>query len=239
MPMLAAFAAALAASAPMTDAQVEQTLRAQDQALIDAYAPGDRAVWDAAMAPDALYFDENNVLMTKAQFLAQLQPLPSNITGHIWIVKYNVTRHGDVATVWQQDAETETFYGQQLHATFYMTETWRQTPSGWKLQMLHTNYQLQQPPPVKLPAATLSDYVGRYQAGPGLIYVIALQNGVLVGGREGRSPVPLLAELRDVLFVGDQLRTRKLFQRDAAGAVTGFIDRREGEDVVWTKLPAS
>jgi hypothetical protein len=39
--------------------------------------------------------------------------------------------------------------------------------------------------------------------------------------------------VRDVLFIPGQPRTRKIFQRDADGKVTGFLDRRGGEDLVF------
>jgi hypothetical protein len=40
-----------------------------------------------------------------------------------------------------------------------------------------------------------------------------------------------------VLFAPGQPRSRKVFQRDAGGRITGFADRREARDVVWTRLP--
>jgi len=174
--------------------------------------------------------------MTRAAFLAQLQPLPANTSGQIRIVKYTMTRSGDVAVVVHQDAEIEDYHGQTLHATFFMTETWRDTADGWKLMLVHESNVLKDPPAIQLPPRALAAYAGTYRAGPDLTYVIALKNGALVGGREGAPAVPLLAELKDVLFVPGQPRTRKIFQRDAAGAVTGFLDRREGEDVSWKRV---
>jgi hypothetical protein len=38
-----------------------------------------------------------------------------------------------------------------------------------------------------------------------------------------------------VFFAAGQPRTRRIFVRDAAGRIVGFVDRREGEDVRWTK----
>ena len=61
----------------------------------------------------------------------------------------------------------------------------------------------------------------------------------LLGGRVGRSLTPLQVEVRDVLFVAGQPRTRKIFQRDAKGAVAGFVDRREGEDLVFKRRALS
>lgn len=54
-----------------------------------------------------------------------------------------------------------------------------------------------------------------------------------MGGRQGGTMKPLLAEVRDVLFIAGQPRTRKIFQRDAEGNITGFVDRREARDLVW------
>jgi hypothetical protein len=54
--------------------------------------------------------------------------------------------------------------------------------------------------------------------------------------RTGRKPVTMKAEVRDVFFQPGQPRTRRIFLRDAEGAVTAFVDRREGLDLRWTKV---
>jgi hypothetical protein len=45
----------------------------------------------------------------------------------------------------------------------------------------------------------------------------------------------LKVELADCLFVPGQTRLRKIFQRDAQGRITGFVERRESWDVQWTR----
>ena len=67
-------------------------------------------------------------------------------------------------------------------------------------------------------------------------YTIALRDGKLMGGRPGKVPAQWYAETRDVFFVKGDPRIRKIFQYDAMGRVTGFIERRESWDVVWTKV---
>jgi hypothetical protein len=59
----------------------------------------------------------------------------------------------------------------------------------------------------------------------------------LAAERTGRPPAQYLAEVEDVFFVAGQPRTRRIFVRDAGGKVVGFVDRREGEDVRWTRTP--
>ena len=56
-----------------------------------------------------------------------------------------------------------------------------------------------------------------------------------MGGRPGSTMRPLKIEVRDVLFVPEQPRIRKIFQRDGKGKITGFVDRRESWDLVWKK----
>jgi len=117
-----------------------------------------------------------------------------------------------------------------------MTETWRLESGEWKLHMVHAYAVLKDPPAVRLLAKELQEYVGTYSGGKSLEYVIQWDGKQLLGGRAGRSLTPLLVELRDVLFVAGQPRMRKIFQRDEKGSITGFVDRREGEDLRWSRV---
>jgi hypothetical protein len=58
----------------------------------------------------------------------------------------------------------------------------------------------------------------------------------LIAERSGRPSATYLPEVRDVFFVAGQPRSRRIFIRDAAGTIVGFVDRREGEDVRWQKI---
>jgi hypothetical protein len=210
-------------------------LRSKDQALLDAIAPGNRKVWEAALADDAVYVDENGVTMDRAEFLKQLEPLPQGASGSLHIASYSARVSGDLATVIHTDDEQENYHGQMLKARYLMTETWRHESGDWKLHMVHAYAILKDPPAVILPANDLQEYAGHYSGGSDLEYAIQWDGKQLLGGRAGRSVTPLQVEVRDVLFVAGQPRTRKIFQRDAKGAITGFVDRREGEDLVFRK----
>lgn len=220
-----------------SDADLTQQLRAKDQALLDAIAPGDVKTWDDALAANAVYLDENNQEMSRAEFLAQLQPLPKEVSGNIQISKYSARFSADVATVIHTDDETENYHGQNLKAQYIMSETWQKQGESWKLLQVHASVVLQEPNPTALPLSELDAYVGRYSAAPDVNYVIRRDGDHLVGQVEGRPETPLLAEVRDVFFVSGRLRVRKIFQRDNQGKITGFIDRREGEDLMWKRMP--
>jgi hypothetical protein len=225
-----------ALAAPASPALVAE-LRAKDQALLDAIAPGDKAVWERALSADAIYVDETGAITRRAEFLKQLNPLPDGSTGQLKIVDYQVELDGEVALVIHRDDERETYHGQHLKAGYLMTETWLRRADGWKLAMVHAYVINNDPPAQAAAAAALDVYVGRYGASADLIYVIKRDGDHLIGGVEGKASHPVLVESGDVLFVPGQPRSRKIFQRDGAGHVTGFLDRREGGDLVWARLP--
>ena len=210
-------------------------LRAKDQALLDAIAPGDRKVWDDALAANAVYVDENGIIMNRAEFLKQLDPLPPGASGRLRIASYSATFSGDLATVVHTDDEQENYHGQMLHAQYLMTETWRRDGSDWKLYMVHAYAVMKDPPTATLSSESMAEYAGRYSGGSDLVYAIEWDGKQLKGGRQGRASSPLEVEIRDVLFVPGQPRVRKIFQRNNSGQITGFVDRREGEDLVWRR----
>jgi hypothetical protein len=122
-----------------------------------------------------------------------------------------------------------------LTAQYLTTETWRRDSDDWKLYLIHTYAVLKDPPAITLPEKELRQYAGDYSAAPDLTYEIRWDGQRLVGGKKGSSMKPLAVEVRDVLFVPGQPRIRKIFERDAKGKITGFVDRRESWDLVWKK----
>jgi len=231
-------AAILLAAAPAAAAEdVSTLLKRQTQELFDAVSNGDARVWDKYLDADAVITDEAGAVTGKKDTVAQVVPLPKGISGTITVTDWHVYPHGDtVAAIYVAD-EHENFHGQKLHALYRSTTTWLREAAGWKVLAQQTLALRQDPPAVQLAEAALNDYVGRYRAGPDLVYEITRKGSDLSGGVAGGKPSVLKMELRDVMFVPGQPRSRKIFVRDAAGHVTGFLSRREERDVVWTRIP--
>jgi Domain of unknown function (DUF4440) len=236
MAFLALLLVALFQTPDNSVSQTTALLHAKDQALLDAIAPGNKKVWEDALASDAVYVDESGTILDRKTFLDQLNPLPAGVSGKLEIANYQAHISGDLATVIHLDNEQETFHGQNLTAQYLTTETWRRDGDEWKLYLIHTYAVLKDPPTITLPEKELRQYVGEYSAAPDLIYEIRFDGQRLVGGRKGTSMKPLDVEVRDVLFVPGQPRIRKIFQRNGSGKVTGFVDRRESWDLVWKKV---
>jgi hypothetical protein len=235
MILLLLFTALALQATPAVPDRTTELLHAQDQALLDAIAPGDRKVWDRALTADAVYVDENGAVMSRSEYLKQLEPLPPGTSGSIQITSYSAHISGDMATVVHTDDEQENYHGQMLSARYLTTETWRREAGEWKLHLVHTYAMLKDPPAISLPAEAPQQYAGRYVAGPDLVYLIQWDGKQLLGGREAGPMRPLKAEVRDVLFIAGQPRIRKIFQRDETGSITGFVDRRESRDLVWRR----
>ena len=228
-------ALALQAGALCTD-PTDATLRAKDQALIDAFAPGNRKIWDETLTSDAVYVDENGAIMPRAEFLKSLVPLGPGASGTLAIVDYQVRREGDVVLVIHKDDERENYHGIMLRAGYLTTETWLCRAGAWKLAMIHTYVEAKDPPAVPASVSTLKGYTGRYVAAPDLVWKIRLAGDHLTGQREGRTEHPLLMEAPDLLFIPGEPREKRIFHRDGQGHITGFTERREGEDIHWKRV---
>jgi uncharacterized protein DUF4440 len=211
-------------------------LRAQTQALLDGVASGDRALWERTLDARARYVSENATIDTRATFLPQIEPLPNGITGRIAIDGFTVEQFGDTAVTVYTAREAETYFGQELTAEYLITDTWRHSGGAWRLVLTHVTVKPFDPPAVALPPEQLAEYAGTYRLTDEIRYTIRRDGDGLVGVRAGRPVQSLRVEVRDVLFVPGQPRSRKVFRRNPTGRVTGFVDRREGHDVIWQRV---
>jgi uncharacterized protein DUF4440 len=215
---------------------VEAELRQNTQALLDAIAPGDTATWNRLLDPRMIQVDENDVVRTKDQILANLEPLGPGLVGRLAIDDFRVALAGDAAVVTHEDDEYLEYHGQVIKSRFRMTDTWVHAADGWRLIGEQELAVLKDPPAMQLGRATLCGYAGRYALVPDIVQTIRCEDDRLIVSREGRPDRTFLPESPDVFFEPGAPRTRRMFQRDAHGRVTGFVDRREARDVVWKRV---
>jgi hypothetical protein len=211
-------------------------ITAEMQDLSDAIAVGNVAVWDKYVDATAIYAEEDDSYKGKAEMLKEIVPLPKGLSGEIKIDLLSYHEDGDVAVALFRQNETEHYFGQTIFAKYLTNTTWKKRVDGWKLIAGQVLAEKTDPPAIDLPSSELSQYLGTYKLKDSEpTYTLALENGKLVGTRNGRKPATWNAEAKDVFFIAGDPRIRKIFQRDASGKVIGFIERRESWDIVWLK----
>jgi len=223
------------ASPALADDRALLTRHMQDMA--DALVPGDVTPWNKYLDPDVIYADENGDFTNKAGMIKQVQPMPKGLGGEIKVELLSYHEEGDTAVALFRQHETEHYYGQTIHASYLTSTTWKKRKDDWQMIATGTLAERTDPPAITLPAAALQKFTGTYRlkdSDP--TYALAVTDGKLMGGRPGRKVSEWKAETRDVFFIPGDNRIRKIFQYDASGKVTGFIERRESWDLVWEKV---
>jgi hypothetical protein len=240
--LLAAGVAAVVLSAqPPAPAapDVSAILKKQTQELADATGSGDAKVWDRYLHPNLRLTSEDGTVNSKAEMVAQTKPLPEGVSGSIEVTDFKATVTGKVAVTTYVDDEHENYHGHQLHCQYRSTDTWIETPQGWRLVASQILALRTDPPAVALTPQQIAEYTGRYALTPTITYEIRAKDGGLEGQQSGRPAELLRAEAPDVLFVPGKVRYRKVFQRGGDGKVSGFAERREAWDLEWKRLPGS
>ena len=212
-------------------------IAAQMQEMSDAIASGNVAVWDKYTDANAIYAEEDDSYKGNAILLKEIVPLPKGLSGEIKIDLLSYYEDGDTAVALFRQNETEHFFGQTIFAKYLTNTTWKKRADGWKLIAGQVLAEKTDPPAIALPPGQLAQYVGTYKLKDSAsIYRLTLENGILIGTRDSRKPATWNAEASDVFFIKGDPRIRKIFQHDASGKITGFVERRESWDVVWIKI---
>ncbi|HEY1629998.1 MAG TPA: nuclear transport factor 2 family protein [Rhizomicrobium sp.] len=227
---------ALLAAAPAF-ADDRARITQQEQEMADAIAGGDVAVWDKYLDPSVIYAEEDDTYKGKAEMLKEIRPLPKGLGGEIKAELLSYAEDGDTATALFRQVETEHYYGQTIHANYLTNTVWKKRAGGWRQIAGQVLAERTDPPAIALPAADLQKFAGAYKlkdSDP--VYTLTVTDGKLMGARNNRPAAEWKAETRDVFFIPGDNRIRKIFQYDANGKVTGFIERRESWDIVWEKV---
>jgi hypothetical protein len=218
------------------DTDIRTLLQSQTQQLVDAIAAGDRAPWQRYIADNVIFVTEDGTRKSKTDLVGEIRALPKGVWGKIRVTDFDVARHERVAVATYVADEDEGYYGQVIHAKYRSTDTWLLTDGTWQMIGSEVIALRNDPPAIELPASALDAYAGRYSLTETIGYTITRDGPAIRGQRTGRDPETLKAEAPDVFFVPGRPRVRKIFTRDSAGRITGFVERRETWDIVWKRV---
>jgi hypothetical protein len=231
--LLSVSAVAQSPSTPPTLTEAELVRRTQE--LYDAYAPGDKKPWQLYYADDAMAFDEKGHSMDKEALLDSIEPLPSGYSGIIKIVDAHAIFAPGVAIFGYVCDESETIFGQELHARYHAVDTWLYRNGAWKVAASQVMRYYEDPAIGTSNLAELSRLVGVYELSPGNRRMVTREGAKLFLQRGKGPKVKLLPESGDLFFRAG-VEGRILFHRNASDEVDALYDRRNNEDIVWKKV---
>jgi hypothetical protein len=240
---------------PQTPSFTDSATKAQqilriEQSLEDAVAPGDTSLWNKYLDPKCYTITEDGTGYFKKEFIATFGPLPKGFSGYIRVTNPIFTFIGNAAVLHYVADEYEQVFGQKLHTTYGIANTWYQTDDSWKMIGSQVFEIPQLPPAIKVPEQILKTYAGKYlMLGTGVqptqhmdqpgfdssISTITLTNDTLFIQKRSGNPVPLSAETETVFFRQADTRGRKFFVKNEKGEML-MLERRNGNDLVWKRI---
>jgi hypothetical protein len=166
MSVLLLRAALAALGAGTASPESVRWFQATEQALMEAIAPGDKAVWERVMDPSCAVTTEEGELLTREQFLEGLRPLPAGLSGSIAVKELSVQEFASFALVRYLADEAESVFGQQLAVHYRVTNTYRRDGPAWRMVASHLSVVTRDPPAQEVPQAGWPGLVGTYRCFP-------------------------------------------------------------------------
>ena len=236
------FMAAITVAAVVLPARAESTetgglsdeLMRHAQELFDAVTAGNADVWKKYFADDCLFFDEKGRNMTKAELVADIQPLPKGYSGTIKVGKAKSLIQGDTAILSYDVDETETVFGQHLTARYHVTDTWLRRNDVWQIAASQVFRFYEDPAIGRIDIKKLPDFAGTYELAPGQTRKVSVEGDGLFVERKGKKE-QLFPEASEIFF-RKGVEGRILFRYAENSKVDVLIDRRNNEDIVWRKI---
>jgi ketosteroid isomerase-like protein len=232
---LALFTTTAHASTPETTKITQDELVRRTQELFDAVAIGNQAPWKACFAEDTIYTDETGKIMDKPALVANISPLPKGYSGTIKVVKPQSRIQAETAVLTYDLDESETVFGQVLHAHYHGTDTWLFRNGRWQIVAGQMLRYYEDPAIGKIDTARLDDFVGTYELAPNVTITVSREGDQLYSKR-GDAPKAALKPESPDLFFRPGIEGRRLFRRNDSSKVDALIDRRNNEDLIWKKL---
>jgi hypothetical protein len=207
-------------------------LHKRTQDFSDAGQRGEGAAMAKMLDPRVIFFNENGEKATRADMASATPPPPGTTIPTIATTDWNCKLYGDVAVTSFIDVVEQ---GKPSERQFRSVETWKKIGAAWKMIGSETLTLQADPDSVTLAGKALDEYAGSYEAGADMRFTFSRQGDELVASLNGGAETAQKAQARDVFFTPGHGATPKVFQRDGAGKITGFIYLRGKNSIVFTR----
>ena len=210
------------------------------QALYDAVATGDKAIWRRTLSDDCIVTDEDGHVYGKAAFLDTLRGLSKGFSGVIKIRHLTARTFGTAASVHYWIDEHENALGQRLHTIYVETDTYRRERGAWKMIAAQVTVVPADLKPVAVDRSDWPQLAGSYRLGPppGRLYHAYLRNGSLYWGSDEKSATLLIPLSPLVFFVQGSIHTM-VFVRDPSGHVTAALELHKYNEIAMQHIGAA
>jgi hypothetical protein len=207
------------------------------QALFDAVASGDKAIWRQTLADDCIITDEDGHVYGKAAFLDTLTGLRKGFSGAIKVQRLTARTFGSAASVHYWLDEHEDALGQKLHTVYVETDTYHRDGDTWKIVAAQVTVVPADLKPVAVDESRWPELAGSYRLGgaPGILYHAYLRKGSLYWGGSRKSAKRLIPLSPLVFFVQGSIHTM-VFVRDPAGHITQAIELHKYNEVAMRRV---
>jgi hypothetical protein len=220
---------------PAASPETVEWFRATEQTLMDALATGNKTVWETVMDSSCVVTSEEGQVISRDQFLDEVQPLPKGLSGSIAVKDLTVQELPGFVVVRYRADEREVVFGQKLAVQYRITNTYRQYGGDWKMVASHLSVVTQDPPPVTVSSTDWPGYVGTYRLLPdGWTFTVELRDGQLYGGRDPKKLKRLLPLTSDAFVLSGSLG-EWLFVTEKDKAVR-IVNVRKFQPLVWTRV---
>lgn len=211
-----------------------QWFQTTEQALMDAIARGDKATWDRVMDPACVVTTEEGQVVTKAQFLDELRPLPAGLSGGIAVKDLTVQELPAFAVVRYLADEWESVFGQRLAVQYRVTNTYRRDGPAWRMVASQLSVVTRDPPAQAVSKAGWPGLVGRYRLLPdGWTFTVELRDGQLFGGRDPGKLRPLVPLTPEAFVLSGSLGEWVFVVEN--GKAMRIVNLRKFAVLVWTR----
>src|SRR5438105_10004569 len=185
LSLVTAFAAASDESA------TRQELLRRTQELYDSLVSGNQTPWKKYFADDCTFSDEKGRTLDKTKLVADITPLPKGYSGAIKIDNVISRIIGDTAVLSYDANETETIFGQELHARYHVTDTWLRRNGDWQIIASQAHRYYEDPAVADSSqlknASAARTYIGTYELAAGQTRTVTVENGKLFVERNGKK----------------------------------------------------
>lgn len=206
------------------------------QALYDAVARGDKAIWRRTLSDDCIVTDEDGHVYDKTEFLHTLSGLPKGFSGVIRVQRLTARIFGPAASVHYWLDEHEDVLGQMLHTVYVETDTYHRQGDTWRIIAAQVTVVPTDLKPVEVDERGWPQLAGSYRLGAqsGPVYRAYLRHGSLYWGTDEKSAKLLIPLSPLVFFVQGSIHIM-VFVRDPAGHVTEALELHKYNEVVMRR----